>query len=71
MGRLKRIKTEEYQRLSIFLLYSILAMLSINIMIVVLIILFKDEPSVLITGTLFIFLFVSYKLNKMRGILYE
>ncbi len=62
---------EEYQMINIFLIYIIfLTILSFGV-IRVLLIFFKDNLSILITGTLLVLFFALYKLNKFHRLLYE
>ena len=67
--KLIKIKQEEYQMISLLLLYcilmSILTILSFGV-IGVLLIFFKDNSYILITGTFLVLFFVSYKLNKFK-----
>ena len=69
--KLRKIKQEEYQMINISLLYTIfITILSFGV-IGVLLIFFKDNPYILITGTLLVLFFVSYKLNKFQRFFYE
>ena len=69
--KLRKIKQEEYQMINIFLLYTIfITILSFGV-IGVLLIFFKDNPYILIMGTLLVLFFVSYKLNKFQRFFYE
>lgn len=66
-----KLKQEEYQMINLFLLYIIfITILSFGV-IGVLLIFFKDNPYILITGILLVSFFVSYKLNKFQRIFYE
>lgn len=66
-----KLKQEEYQMINLFLLYTIfLTILSFGF-IGVLLIFFKDNPYILITGTLLVSFFVFYKLNKFKRLFYE
>lgn len=66
-----KIKQEEYQMINIFLIYIIfLTILSFGL-IGVLLIFFKDNLYILITGTLLVLFFVFYKLNKFQRLFYE
>jgi len=69
--KLRKIKQAEYQMISIFLIYTLfITILSFGV-IGVLLIFFRDKPYILITGTLFVLFFVSYKLNKFKRYFYE
>ena len=64
--KLIKMNKEEYQVINIFLLYIIfLTILSFGV-IGVLLIFFKDNSYILITGTFLVLFFVSYKLNKFK-----
>ncbi len=66
-----KLKQEEYQMINLFLLYIIfLTILSFGV-IGVLLIFFKDNSYILITGTLLVLFFVIYKLNKFHRLFYE
>ena len=66
-----KIKQEEYQMINIFLIYIIfLTILSFGL-IGVLLIFFKDNLYILITGTFLVLIFVSYKLNKFQELFYK
>ena len=69
--KLRKIKQEEYQTINIFLIYTIFITILSFAGIGVLLIFFKDNPYILITGTLFVFFFASYKLNKFQRFFYE
>ena len=69
--KLIKLNKEEYQMINIFLLYIIfLTILSFGV-IGVLLIFFKDNPYILITGTFLVLFFVFYKLNKFHRLFYE
>jgi len=69
--KLRKIKKEEYQMINIFLLYTIfITILSFGV-IGVLLIFFKDNPYILITGILLLLFFVFYRLNKFQMLFYE
>ena len=69
--KLRKIKQAEYQMINIFLLYVLfITILSFGV-IGVLLIFFKDNPYILITGTLLVLFFESYKLNKFQRYFYE
>lgn len=69
--KLRKIKQEEYQMTNIFLLYTIFITILSFAVIGVLLIFFKDNPYVLITGTFLVLFFISYKLNKFQKYFYE
>ena len=69
--KLRKIKQEEYQMINIFLIYTIfITILSFGV-IGSLLIFFKDDSYILITGTLLVLFFGSYKLNKFQRFFYE
>ena len=71
MKTLIKLNKEEYQVINIFLIYTIfMTILSFGV-IGVLLIFFKDNSSILITGTLLVLFFVSYKLNKFKELFYK
>lgn len=62
----RKITKEEYQTISLFLLYSILTVILSFGIIGTLIIFFKEEPLFLIIGTGLVFLYTYYKLKKFK-----
>ena len=66
-----KLNKEEYQMINIFLIYTIFMTILSFAMIGVLLIFFKDNSSILITGTFLVLFFVSYKLNKFKELFYK
>jgi len=69
--KLRKIKQEEYQMINLFLIYTIfITILSFGV-IGVLLIFFKDNSCILITGTFLVLFFAPYKLKKFQRFFYE
>jgi hypothetical protein len=66
-----KFKQEEYQMIIIFMLYIIILTIFSFGLIGALLIFFKDNSYILITGTLLVLFFAFYKLNKFQRLLYE
>jgi hypothetical protein len=66
-----KFKQEEYQMITIFMLYIIILTIFSFGLIGVLLIYFKDNSYILITGTLLVLSFAFYKLNKFHSLFYE
>ncbi len=69
--KLIKLNKEEYQIISLFLLYSISMSILTLTLIIVLLTFFKDKIYFLIIVMFFISFFVIYKLNKFKGLFYK
>ena len=69
--KLIKLNKEEYQMISLFLLYSISMSISTLTLIIVLLTFFKDKIYFLIIVMFFISFFVIYKLNKFKELFYK
>lgn len=69
--KLIKLNKEEYQMISLFLLYSISMSILTLTFIIVLLTFFKDKIYFLIIVMFFISFFVIYKLNKFKELFYE
>ena len=69
--KLIKLNKEEYQMISLFLLYSIFMSILTLTLVIVLLTFFKDKIYLLIIVMFFISFSVIYKLNKFKELFYK